>query len=193
MTTDSPKLQIQDAFRPERCEHCGQSLSYLIPIDRGSVDILKAISQAIRKKGINIVHPRKEMEAGGRDVSYKEMVREGHLTSNQVGNLSRLRFHGLIASVDGNPGNYCLTSKGAEFLKGGAVPRYAVISKVTGHQIGYHMPEKYRVVIYDFRPDQEYWDGIDYQIVAGRVMVDLPKDPSQVQASLFQPLAKAMN
>ena len=81
------------------------------------------IARYIRTKGINVVHPRKEME--------------GHsLSSNDVGNLSRARFHGLIAKVKGEKGNYLLTTKGAKFLRGEAVPKYAIISIVTGKQIG---------------------------------------------------------
>ena len=95
-------------YKPEECACCHQTTTYLLSIDRGTTEIMYAIAHFIGKKGINIVHPRKEMEGE-------------YLTSNQVGNLSRARMHGLIASVDGNPGSYCMTKKGGHFLRGGAV------------------------------------------------------------------------
>lgn len=166
-------------YEPERCEHCGQSLTYLLPIDRGCVDILRAIAVAIYRKNINVIHPRKEMEVkiatSRHSDNYRQMIMNGNLTSNQVGNLSRLRFHGLIASIDGNPGNYCLTKKGAWFLKGNEVPRYAIISKALGHQVGYYLPEEYLITIKDLiKRDDAYWEGISFDIVEGRIIRDVP-------------------
>jgi len=63
-------------YKPEKCECCGQTTTYIIGIDGGTVDIVKNIALFIGRKGINCVHPRKEMEGHG-------------LSSNQVGNLSR--------------------------------------------------------------------------------------------------------
>lgn len=147
-------------YRPEVCSdpHCGQTLTYLLALDRGTTDILKAFSVAVWCKGINQIHPRKEMEIAGRGISYEESVREGHLRSNQVGNLSRAHRHGLIAKVKGLPGTWLLTRKGAAYLRGESVPKYAVISKVTGHQIGYWNEESARVMIGDFTPEHEYWE-----------------------------------
>lgn len=145
-------------YDPHVCESCHQTTTYLVGLDRGSVKILKQIAQFISKKGINVVHPRKEME--GR-----------WLTSNQVGNLSRARFHGLIAAVKGNSGNYLLTRKGADFLKGARIPRYAIISKSEGHQVGYFDPDNQTCSINDFKAsDEPYWEGINYDIVEGQVV-----------------------
>lgn len=173
-------------YQPEVCTCCGQTTTYLLGIDRGTVDILKAISVAIQRKGINIIHPRKEMEVHG-NVDYQTMVSVGMLTSNHVGNLSRPRFHGLIARVRGEPGNYCMTTKGAQFLHDVDVPRFAIVSKAEGHQIGYYRPDEYRVTIKDFRPDHEYWLGINYQIVDGRIVKDPVLSPQSTdnQHSLF--------
>jgi hypothetical protein len=148
------------------CPHCRQSTTYLLAIDRGTVDIVKAISVAIGKKGVNLIHPRKEMEVSGSKLPYLQMVQEGKLTSNQVGNLSRARFHGLIAAIKGQTGNYCLTRKGASFLRGETVPRFAIISKAEKHQIGY-LNET--CTIFDFTPEVEYWHGINYTIEEGDV------------------------
>lgn len=107
-------------------------------------------------------------------LDYDLMIKEGMLTSNQVGNLSRPRFHGLIAHVKDNPGNYCLTHKGAQFLKGQEIPRFAIISKSENHQIGYYMADEYTVTVRDFAKDEEYWEGINFDIVEGRIVKDLP-------------------
>lgn len=145
-------------YEPEVCDCCSQKTTYLLGIDRGTVKIVKAIARFIQVKGINAVHPRKEMEGT-------------YLTSNEVGNLSRPRFHGLIARVKGNAGNYLLTTKGAKFLKGEAMPKYAIISKAQGHNIGYFEPETLRVTVKDFDKEGEYWEGVNYDIVEGDVIV----------------------
>ena len=92
------------------------------------------------------------------------------LTSNQVGNLSRARSHGLIARIKENPGSYCLTKKGAAFLRGEEIPRFAIISKSEGHQIGYFEAEKHLVTVKDFTSDTDYWEGINYDVSEGRVI-----------------------
>ncbi|MDD5110710.1 MAG: hypothetical protein PHI63_05895 [Patescibacteria group bacterium] len=174
-------------YKPEICHHCGQTMTYLLPIDRGSVEILKAIATRIRCKGVNIVHPRKEMEISTGQLDYAAMVQEGLLTSNMVGNLSRPRFHGLIAAVRGNKGSYCMTTKGAEFLHGAPVPKFAVISKANGHNIGYWMPERYQVTIRDFRPDHEFWTGINFSVIEGRIVEDVvPARPRLLVPQLQQ-------
>jgi hypothetical protein len=164
-------------YEPEKCEHCGQTLTYLLPVDRGAVDILRSISVAVYRKNINVVHPRKEMEIklALSKSEYASMIRNGNLTSNQVGNLSRLRFHGLIAAIDGNPGNYCMTTKGAQFLKGRRIPRFAIISKAQGRQVGYYLPEEQTVTIKELvKYDDAYWEGINFDIIEGRIIKDLP-------------------
>jgi hypothetical protein len=167
-------MTLYEKYKSEKCGHCGQSLTYLLVVDRGTVDIVKAISVAIRRKGINVIHPRKEIEINGRELSYKEMVTEGRLTSNQVGNLSRPGFHGLIAKVKGHPGNYALTDKGMAFLRGASIPKFAIISKTSKCQIGYWEPLKYQCALKDFRPDQEYWEMPNWEIREGRVIKEMP-------------------
>lgn len=149
--------------KPTICNECGQTTTYLIAIDRGTVDIVRQIAMFIGKKGINAVHPRKEMEGS-------------YLTSNQVGNLSRPRLHGLIAKVRGESGNYCLTKKGAEFLNGEIVPKIAIVQKANRNEerrtIGYLDGEENTCVIGDFNKG-EYWQGIGYVIKEGEVIVGL--------------------
>jgi len=169
----------QDEYIQEKCGDCGQTMTYLLPIDKGSVKSLHAIAKAIYDKGINCIHPRKEMEVPNtpnRDL----MIRAGHITSNMVGNLSKPRSHGLIAKTGNQPGNYCLTTKGAEFLKGKPILKYAIISKKTGHQIGYWSDEM--ITIKDFSTDEEYWEG--FYIKDGHVIIGIEKDP-KTQKQLF--------
>jgi hypothetical protein len=158
-----PNITTKLGYMPDICPCCKQSCTYVIPIDRGTAEIMKAIARFIQIKGINVVHPRKELEGHG-------------LSSNQVGNLSRPRMHGLIARFkkDGKPiaGNYVLTSKGAAFLKNEAVPRYAIISKALKHQVGYFEPEKLTCRISDFNePGEPYWEGVDFEIEAGNIIM----------------------
>jgi len=178
-------LKAQEIYIPEKCNCCGQTKTYILSIDAGTVDILKSVARAIMLKGINAIHPRKEMEVKEGTMDYDLMVKEGKLTSNMVGNLSRPRFHGLIAHIVGFPGSYCLTSKGARFLKGESIARYAIIDKVTGHQIGYWNDEKYQINIKDFTTDEEYWEGINYDIREGQVITKIEKDPV-TQTQLFK-------
>lgn len=164
------KIDKADQYQPEVCACCQQTTSYVLSIDQGTVDILRSIANAIRRKGINAIHPRDEMEveSGG-----PELIDNGQLTSNQVGNLSRPRFHGLIAAIKGQPGNYCLTRKGVDFLRGADIPRIAIIDKITTSQIGYYLPDKYKVKISDFDGTGPYWEGLGYEIQEGVVLTEL--------------------
>jgi len=160
-----------------KCQHCNQTETYLLPLDPGTARLVVEIARGIRAKGINAIHPRKEIEP------------TGALSSNDVGNLSRPHRHGLIAKVKGNPGNWLLTSKGAVFLRGEPVPRYAVVSKVTGHQIGYAEPEKYRTTLRDLVGQDFPWEGIGFDIQGGQVVRTLedlktPKPRQTETASL---------
>ena len=51
-------FKLQEKYIPERCDCCGQTKTYLLPIDKGSVNTLKALSVAIYNKGINCIHPQ---------------------------------------------------------------------------------------------------------------------------------------
>jgi hypothetical protein len=166
-----------EKYIEEVCEHCGQSITYLATIDQGTVDILRAISVAIYRKGINVIHPRKEMEVG-QTSNHASMVRNGQITSNMTGNLSKARFHGLIASVKGEAGNYCITTKGAQFLRGRIIPRHAIISKARKDvdNIGYYLETTETASIREFTnsADHSYWEVINFDVVAGRIIKGVP-------------------
>lgn len=151
-------------YTPEKCECCGQSKTYILAVDKGTTDIVKAFARFIGKKGINVAHVAKELLAAG------------YLTANQRSNVARPRAHGLIARVKGEnmKGNYCLTSKGAAFLRGEKILKHAIMDKVTKHQIGYFGTET--VSVKEFDGKGEYWEGIGYDIQEGRVV---PAQPVQ--------------
>lgn len=155
-------------YAPDVCGECGQTKTYILAIDRGTVNIVKKIARCIGDKGINAVHLSKECMA------------KGYLTHHEVGNISRPRFHGLVAKVKGETGNYLLTKKGAAFLRGEAIPQYAIISKAEHHQIGYFEEEKCKVTVHDFSSKGEYWQGIGYDVEEGRVI----RVPENKQATL---------
>jgi hypothetical protein len=148
---------------PRKCSCCGQTETWEAKMTKGAEDIVKAIAGAIKAKGINIIHPA------------KEMIPSKLLTVSQNGNLSVPRNHGLIAQVEGEAGNYCLTKKAAEFLKGKPIPRIAIVSKVENRQIGYLMPDEtdpknWYVVNQD--DNEGYWGG--FEINEGRVVKENP-------------------
>ena len=162
-------------FEPEKCEECGQSIEYLTPVDNGAVATLKAMAIKIGIKKINIVHPRKEMETKQK-MPLQEMIRNGLVTSNMVGNLSKLRMNGLIAKTGDYAGNYCITRKGWKFLKEDLViPKYAIRCKKTGRTRGYFEEKVIIVVLSDFDTiEGGFWEGINYEISEGRVYTEPP-------------------
>jgi len=162
------KQKLQEAYEPERCECCGQTTTYILQVTLGVVQVIRAISSAIHRKGINHIHPRKEMETSEKMPGDVRMA-EGKLTSNEVGNLSKARFHGLIARVKDNPGNYCLTDKGVDFLNGEDVPKFAIISKEHKRQVGYYKEEEFTCNIKELI-GTDYWVGIGFEIREGKVV-----------------------
>jgi|GEM_PF-4052023 len=143
MTGDS-----KEQFKPELCQCCGQTTTYRLGLDRGSVEILLEIFAGISRKGVNEIHPARELDFTGE--------KKWFLT-----NLSRPRFHGLIAYVKDKKGYYCLTRKAGKFLRGLPIAQYAIISKAEGHNIGYWMPDEYQITMKELLKSDElpYWEG----------------------------------
>jgi hypothetical protein len=171
-------------YIPEVCSHCGQSMTYLITIDQGAIDTLIAMSVAVSKKGINVIHPRKEMEIEKIN-NYREMIKSGKITSNMTGNLPKARFHGLIAKIKGEAGNYCITKKGLHFLRGGIIPKHAIVSKVYKSNIGYYKPEEENVSVTEFLEEKSYyWEGINFDIIDGRIINGVPIEKVEIENSV---------
>lgn len=174
-------------YKPKVCSSCGQRETYLLPIDRGTTLIVKAFAAAVRRKGINLIHIEKEMEVPRKEWTYARAVSEGVLTSVQIGNRTRARVHGLIAMVHDEPGNWCLTSKGAKFLRGEPVQRYAIVQKskegARSHKEDYWEPDLNMVCVSDFTAQDEPWEGINFDIVEGRVVAPPgPAEPAKVES-----------
>lgn len=167
-------MLVKQIYTPEVCNHCGQTSTYLMAVDRGATIIVKALAAAIRRKGVNSIHPEKEMLVNRLAWSYEEAVTNGVLPMTYVKNFSRVRFYGLIAMVKDQPGHWCLTRKGAQFLKGMSIPKFAVRSKSDRKTIGYWEPEKYSVKVYDFTRNDENWEGINFDISDNQVMMSVP-------------------
>lgn len=147
------KIKVEK-YKAEVCPCCSQSTTYLLGLDKGSAETVQDILKAISTKGINEVHPARELNWKD-DEKWK------------LTNLSRPRFHGLIAFVKGKKGFYCLTKKAGKFLRGEAIPRYAIISKVTGHQEGYWQTEQYQATFKELFTDSEipYWEGAEKRML----------------------------
>ena len=162
-------------YSPDKCEHCQQTTTYASMLNRGIMDIVQSIANAIGRKGINAIHPMKEMLAKPGEASSRELVRMGKLTPRQIGNITHACRHGLITRLS-ETGTFCLTKKGAAFLRGEPVPLVAIISKQTHHNIDYlnHADGSPRTItVRDLRKRGEegaYWDGINYDIHEGRVI-----------------------
>lgn len=163
-----------EKYQPTICECCGQTTTYRLGLDRGSVEIVIDILKGISAKNLNEIHPTKELGWS------KEKDKQWFVT-----NLSRPRFHGLIAYVKNKPGYYCLTKKAGEFLRGKSIPQFAIVSKVTGHQEGYWQPERYRITRGEVLKDDDipYWEGDQQR------MIDYldPVEKSGQQTLLFMP------
>jgi hypothetical protein len=61
-------------------------------------------------KCIQLVHEREKNEF--------HLRRDLHLSVNEFSNFTKLRFHALIAKVEGKPGYWLITARGGQFLRG---------------------------------------------------------------------------
>lgn len=85
--------------------------AYEISITPGIMNALRKLIRSVREKGINEVH----------------LVKDTKLTHNEINNITRLRFHGLVAKCyetdhDGakkrKSGYWLVTKRAADFIKG---------------------------------------------------------------------------
>lgn len=146
-----------EKFIPEVCQHCGMTTTYRVGLDKCAALIVLDILKRVSEKGINQVHPARELKWG------EQKETQWYLT-----NLSVPRFHGLIAYVGKEKnGFYCLTRKAGKFLRGQLVPRYAIVSKSDGQQIGYWNSEKHQVTMRELLNDSEipFYDGAEKRFI----------------------------
>lgn len=172
----------RNKFEPEVCECCKQTKNYALALDRGTALIILAIYNAVRRKNENKVHIQKEMVVLASDFpSYRDMVAGGFMTSIMWSNVSRARYHGLVAFVDGGgDGEYLITKKGAKFLRGERIPRTAIIDKATGHKSHYLEPETDTITFAEcMKRETPFWDLTDIKLR------ELAGDSESEPASLF--------
>lgn len=145
-------------FEPEVCSDCGQTKNYALAMDKGSSHIVIALASAVERLGRNSIHLVKECLANPSSFnSQRDMLEGGYMTMRMIGNASRPRYHGLIA-FGKESGEYCLTTKGYQFLRGHLIPRTAIIDKVKSVNAGYYLPAG-EVGINDLLKEEPYWDG----------------------------------
>lgn len=135
----------KEKFIPKKCNHCGQTEEYTVSLSKGLAVMLAKIYNFIQAKKLNAVHPRKEME-------------KKSLSSNDVGNISSLVYHGMLKDLE-EPGNVALTQKGLDFIKKGIeVDKVVIVSKINDHAVYYYTPggkTTFRKLI----KEKVYWNG----------------------------------
>lgn len=135
------KKEKKKAYEPEQCQHCGQTTTYEVALDRGTALIVLAVYNAVKRLGKNDVHLRDDMEVPDDTFpGYSGMVNAGFMTSKMVHNVPRARYHGLVAYVEKGSNRFLITPKGRDFLMGAEVPRVAIIDKKT-HTKKYYLDE----------------------------------------------------
>ena len=160
---------MKKKFEPQVCAHCTQTLDYDLALDRGTTMIVLAFYNAIRRLNTTKIHIDNKMVRPASDFpSYRDMVEGGYITNKMRNNVSRARFHGLLASAgEHNSGEYVLTKKGANFLfRNEEVPRVAVIDKTTGHK-AYYLDELTDRVTFSklMKKEVPFWDFNDQTVM----------------------------
>jgi len=162
-------------FEPEVCDCCNQRTEYLLTLSKGIATIVKAVGAAIKNKGENVIHPAKEMQIQAEDWTYQKAHRDGKITSSHRGNFSNARIHGLLAKYENESGNWVLTRKGGDFLRGEPVPKYAVVAKSTteagSHLKHYWNAQDESVTIHDLTgDDMPRWEPVGFEIQEGSIV-----------------------
>lgn len=144
-------------------------------LNKGIAEIVRAVANAVRIKGVNCVHATDEMCVTEDDPRYPNALvrtQAGKVTFNARSNFSHARAHGLIAQVEGSPGCYCLTTKGTRFLRNEPIEQVAIIDMRDSHTAGYladQTGETIKTTISKvYGEDRGFWDGFDYEIVDGK-------------------------
>ena len=92
-------------------------------LNPGLVSILVKAIQFVHARGRNDFHLQKDL----------------HLSVNEFSNFTKLRFHALVAKVNGKPGYWLITARGGQFLRGEVSVPLRV--KTFRNQVKDHSPE----------------------------------------------------
>lgn len=96
---------MENKQNPEntKCPYCRANMKmFWHTLTPGLVSILIQCVEWVRNNNKNEFHLQNDLR----------------LTVNQFSNFTKLRFHGLVAKVDGKPGYWLITSRGGQFLRG---------------------------------------------------------------------------
>jgi predicted transcriptional regulator len=157
----SKKLKKPD-FEERICDTCHQRITYVTTLSKAHAMIMVAFARAVAKKGVNIVHP------------HKELVVDGEITSSMRNNITPLRNHELLKPDDTEPGNWNITEKGRNFLQGASVPRWAVVNEITSNRECYLLEEgnpNCWTTIGELLQRPDFWEGFNFEFVEGRKVV----------------------
>lgn len=183
------KTPIPD-YKKETCECCGQTTTYASKINRGLASMLRTFANAVQTRGNNITMKDLIVDPKAEEWSDPAARRNGgRITPTQYDNRSHLRCHGLIANIGTN--KYCLTKKGAAFLRGEPVEAIAIVQKKTHSNIGYLADPNGTIMttIQEvYRGKEGYWAGWDYDIVDGELVFRTPVESTETQLT-HQPAA----
>ncbi len=171
-----------ETYHPTVCECCDQALDYRVGLSKGHVRLMAKFAAAIRAKGINAVVPSKELATGKWGIPF---------TVTEMKALSQVRLHGLLAMSREHAGNWLLTTKGADFLRGRSIPRYALVLKrnkaTSEHTTGYWEAERNMITAGELLKEGEYWRHIDFIVHESRIIYekDLPKVGENKQGAML--------
>lgn len=167
------KKAKKELFVPSTCVCCSQTTNYAMSLDRGTVHIVLAIYNAVRRLGRNRVHLDNEMVvARGEYGEYRDMVESGYMTNSMRQNVLRARYHGLVAFADKGSGEYLITPKGVAFLRGEPVLKTVIVDKLRHKNDGYFEPDG-SVTLTTLLKKEPYWAkayGNDLDEVTGRFL-----------------------
>lgn len=137
-------------FIADKCSHCNQFVNYEISLSRGFAICLIKIYNYIQEKGVNAVHLD------------KELLEKGILSSNDKGNVPKLRHWGLIDQLE-ESGNYAINQRTIDFLKNGLVlPKKVIVLKGVENDFGGFWDIQDTVTLKSLlKKDNPYWEG-DY-------------------------------
>lgn len=88
----------------KKCPNCGASMkSFHHALSSGLVSALIKAIKFVQLTNKNQFHLQGDLK---------------ELTKNEYNNFQKLRFHGLVAKIDGKAGFWCITRRGGQFLRG---------------------------------------------------------------------------
>jgi len=147
-------LRLEKKTDEKICPTCGQTTKTKSSLNKAMAHEMIIIGKFIKQKGINVFHPTKELVDGGL------------MNFNQRTNMVHISNNGLVAPLKGEPGNWVLTRKGMNFLKGEKIPKVAIVDKSTKITIDHEGETD----IHQLLKGGGYWEQPGFDIVDGKVI-----------------------